>query len=856
MTRSDEPAPWARRLVAWIARRSFAILAVSLALVLAASASLTRLRFDVDIAAMLPRGEQRFADYQRYVELFAGRYLSVALIEAPDAARATRFADAFADALTARPEVLEVRSRLDLDAFARALRAGALPRLLPLELHPEVEKRLDPAAIADAVAGMRRALSAPASVGMAAQVAGDPLGLSRLLADALASERPDRTLAAGSEYVLSPDGRRLLVLLRPAEAGYGAEASLALAEGLAAAEADARAALGAGDEIRVSYTGAFAYGREDATLLREDLSLYAVLALAAVLAIFYAGYRSLEILPLVAVQLVSTSLVTFALGLLFYGRLNVVSLAFASIFFGLSIDAAIHLYTRYREERERRECSEEALAVAIAALLRPTAVASATTAAVFAVIGLSALAGVAQLGYLTAAGMLLNVPATFLLLPAMLLLRERWARQAAARTPLVPTAYLAAIAAFAVRRRRAVRAATGAACVVAALAARMTALDTELVHLRPASSAAASVQAEIEASFGVADPEATVVVEARAPDGADPGAAAAIRDAALVVTERVRDALEGYRRAGLLDRIVSPAPLLPSRATQEKRLAGWAALPRDAAADELERRLVEAGFRVEAFAEALAALRAVPEPLDATAEPLPGLGLVLDRHLERDPTGVAVATPFVPAGPAELEQVAERLPAAVEAPPGVSVVVTGRPLMERALGRAMRGEIAWFLGLALASNVLLVWLAERRWRVTLALVAVPSVALLLLVALAEIAGVPLNPVNLIVLPLTIGMGVDYCVYLSERVREANGDARLAMARSGRALAVTAATTISGFAVLALSRYPALAGLGALGAPAMALCFATALVVLPALLPASAAGVAPEAESDSGDGASG
>src|SRR5581483_10860850 len=389
---------------------------------------------------------------------------------------------------------------------------------------------------------------------------------------------------------------------------------------------------------------------------------------------FHLGFRTLRVLPLVAAQLVATSIVTFALGLLFYGVLNAVSLAFAAIFYGLSIDAAIYFYTRFREELALRGDLEEAIAASIAGLLVPAVVASGTTAAVFVVIGFSALAGVAQLVYLTALGILLNIPATYRLLPALLLWRGAGARHG--DRALAATHRLAALPRFAEDHRRLVAVGAAALCAIAWLAARGEALDTNLFHLRPARSHAAAVQGEIERTFGVSDPDGVVLAEAEVAPTRDAAGAAAADETVLRATERVRDALERARAEGLVTDIVSPAPLMPSRATQESRLAAWAALPRERAAAELERRLDERGFRTEPFAPALASLRRVPEPVDATADPLPGLEILFDRHVRRDATGVGIITPFAPTSPQALEQIADRLPRDVDAGDGVRITVT------------------------------------------------------------------------------------------------------------------------------------------------------------------------------------
>jgi len=818
----------AERWIAWLSRWSSVVLLVSLLLAAAAALSLLRLRLDVDLLSMLPQGRERFADYQRYVARFGAQDVAVAVVRAPDAATAVRFAAAFEAELADVPEVSGVRSRVDLAKFQTALREGALPRLLPLDAYGELEQRLTPDAVASAVRNLRTALATPGSVGVATYVAGDPLGLGALLSASLARTRPDQALQPGSEYVVSRDGKRVLMLIRPAETGYDLEAAARLAAALGAAEQRARERSGSGPEVDVGYTGAFAFALEDSSLLRTDMLVYSALALVGVLAVFVLGYRSVGVVPLIAYQVLLGTLVTFALGLLVEGRLNAISLAFAVIFYGLGVDAAIHFYTRFLEEWGGTGPIEKPLARTVASLLPATSVAATTSAVAFVAIGFSSFAGVSQLGFLSALGLVLNVPATFLLLPAQILWAHRHTRLLRAGHAPAPTPRLAAIADMVARRRVVAGGVTALVLLAAALLARHARLDTNLFNLRPSHSVAAEVQGELEREFGLVDPEGAVVLSV--PRGDD----AALDEALLVAGERTTVVLDRYRADGLVETVLSPAGLLPSLATQRERLAAWARLPRERAADDLAAGLAAAGFKVDRFAGALAALRAVPDPLDPTTAPLPGLELLFERQLRRDVQGLAVLIPFRPRDVAALAAVAERLPGEV-ATPGVMVTVTGRPLMERELHATMRAEFAWFLIVAGAGNALLIWLRVRRTGLTLAIVAVPAAVVVLLLAALAVTGTAIDVVNLIVFPLTIGLGVDNCVYLAERCREL-GSVRAAVASTGRPLAITAGTTAVGFGVLALSRYPALSGLGWLSALGIVLCLLATVALLPAVLP--------------------
>jgi predicted exporter len=280
--------------------------------------------------------------------------------------------------------------------------------------------------------------------------------------------------------------------------------------------------------------------------------------------------------------------------------------------------------------------------------------------------------------------------------------------------------------------------------------------------------------------------------------------------------------------------VLSPSALLPSMATQEERLRSWAALPRAAGADLLAQRLAAAGFKVDRFGDAIAALRAVPTPVDPTLQALPGLELLFERQLRRDADGLALLVSFRPRDVDALTTIATRLPGEIRSS-GVRVAVTGRPLMERELDATMHREMLWFLVTVALGNALLIWLRVRSIAVTLGILAVPGAVILLLLALLGASGRGIDAVNLIVFPITIGLGVDNCVYLAERCREL-GSVRAAVASTGRPLAITTGTTAVGFGVLALSRYPALAGLGWLAAASILLCFVVTVVLIPLTLP--------------------
>jgi len=124
--------------------------------------------------------------------------------------------------------------------------------------------------------------------------------------------------------------------------------------------------------------------------------------------------------------------------------------------------------------------------------------------------------------------------------------------------------------------------------------------------------------------------------------------------------------------------------------------------------------------------------------------------------------------------------------------------------------RCPRREVVAFVALAILGNfVLLLWSsAHRRCLRGLA----PAVfALITICAVMGATGTALDPVNLIVAPLILGIGADYgCTSSPRRVRDGNS---AGCSLDGPGDRGTSLTTMAGFGFLGLSRYPALATMG-------------------------------------------
>ncbi len=803
---------------AFLERRHRAILAGSLLVCILSGLALLRLRLDFDVLGMLPRGRPAFDDFKRFVAEFGQLNELLVLVrsqaETADGAPLSQlqaFADAFGGRLAELDTVASVQVRIEIEDLRDGVLGRYLYNYLPATAYDDLAQRLTPEGIDAQLIATRALLSAPLALGVAGSVREDPFALRRRVAADLESAHGEEpSLRDG--YLTAPGGDALLIFVRPTASAFDTAFSARLLGQVRDAEAHARRAVpGAG--IQVNYTGSYVYALEDAAALRKDVQRYTMLALLGVLAVFYLGYRNLRILPFVTYPLLVSTLLAFPADLLVYGQLNAVSLSFAAILYGLSIDIGVHFYNRLLEER-RRLPLRAAVATTLAGLFRPTLAASLTSAVVFVVIGFSCMAGVSQLGFLTAFGIALNPLQLLVLYPALAFYLPR----SVEAPDVVGMPRLARLAAAASRRAGWVCGTAAAASVVFLIAATRVPLDVGLTHLRPSLSGAARVQDEIEARFGRQALGGAVLVRR------------ADLEAALADSERVGQQLETYRNTGLVGSISSVATLLPSARTQRERLARYNALPRRTAMRDLRAALPRHGFSAAPFESFIAEFERERHEILHRGDPaLTPLAPLIDRYVREQGGEYTVATHVEPAPGESLGTVGSRLHDDLA---GTDVTVTGRTLLESALHRVLRRELVGFLLLALLGNVVLL-LATFGLTEAVIIMAPVAWAVSALLAAMWSTGTPLNPVNLIAPTLVLGLGVDYGAFLVAGAREA-GDIGEAVRHNGRALVVTGLTTVVGFGCLSLSRYPALSSMGLLAAAGLLLALAASMILVPAL----------------------
>jgi uncharacterized protein len=160
--------------------------------------------------------------------------------------------------------------------------------------------------------------------------------------------------------------------------------------------------------------------------------------------------------------------------------------------------------------------------------------------------------------------------------------------------------------------------------------------------------------------------------------------------------------------------------------------------------------------------------------------------------------------------------------------------VTGTPVQLYEYTTLLKTSYEQAAKYALAAIALLIFVHFRSpFSVALALLPV-AIGFLWLGGIMGYFGVSLNPANIMMLPLIIGIGVTNGIHILNRYAE-EGTASILARSTGKAVLVSGLTTIAGFGSLIIADHRGIKSLGIVMAVGVATCMIAGLTFLPALL---------------------
>lgn len=509
--------------------------------------------------------------------------------------------------------------------------------------------------------------------------------------------------------------------------------------------------------------------------IERDIRRITTVSIIALSLLLLLLFRSLRIVLLTSVPVVTGVLAGLAVTLFVFGRIHGVTLAFGAALIGVAVDYVVHLYCHHIVV-PRDEDPHEAVRTIWPTLL----LGAATTMTGFAALAFSAFSGLKEVAIFALSGLLAALLTTRFVVPT-------WMSTKVRDVPL-RSALLRIIARQ--HRRLIDQRAFGygllaISLIVTAVAIPNVKLSTNLVEMGELSADLIIEEEAVRARVSRFDQTRFIVARGET------------EEEALQVNDRVADTL---RDNALANQFSNVQALLPSAKRQQDVIQAFKNSER---LDERFRVAFSArGFREGAFEPFRLAL-AGPDAGPVTYSMLASseLSSIVDTFrltLEGD---VAFITYLH--GVEDPTQLAET----IDAIPGATVLDQNRILSE-AGARYQRRTIE-LLGVGMLCILVLLFVRYRAWRPVAAALTPSLLAVGVTLAALTALGEPVDLVVLTALLMIVSMGVDYGVFLVDGANHGENDVNAAL----MSILVAGLSTLLGFGLLALSDYPILFRIG-------------------------------------------
>jgi hopanoid biosynthesis associated RND transporter like protein HpnN len=624
--------------------------------------------------------------------------------------------------------------------------------------------------------------------------------------------------------------------------------------------------------VNIGITGEAVLELDEMAQSQKDSTVASILSLVICALIFIVSYgetgRPLKATAALVIGIGYTLGFTTAT----VGHLNILTVAFLPILIGLAIDFAIHLITRYEEELRKHETQHVAMLRAMVNTGLGIFTGCLTTAGAFFAMGLTDFKGIQEMGIITGAGMVLALLPMMTFLPALLLKGRQNVMDRESKAHPQPTtvkSYRARLERLWLDRPVAVTIIVLVISALAAIPARKVYFDYNLLHLQSEGLPAVEYEHKLIESASKSVLFAAVIATNKEhalllenqltnlPSVAtvDSMAKYLVGDQAarLAKVAAIKREVAGIRFAS-----IDPNPVnIDDLSRTLWALHGYLGLALDELAGRDEREL-EKNLRAlrsaiedlrhalltgdqrrvseqlaayqralfEDLRETFRAIRTQDDGSPLTEESLPpnlrsrfigrdGLHL-LQVYPRRDVWQRTNQVEFV----GEVRTVAPR--------------ATGTPVQLLEYTTLLKNSYIEAAYYSLGAIIILVFIHFRRiGSVLLALVPV-AIGTLWTAALMSLLDVPFNPANIMMLPLVVGIGVTNGIHILNRFSEEHNPSILSRS-TGKAVIVSALTTIAGFGSLMVAKHQGIQSLGIVMSIGVGMCMLVAITFLPALL---------------------
>ncbi|MBP0613109.1 MMPL family transporter [Chryseobacterium sp. cx-311] len=389
------------RLVAALLALSFLIVGIFYA---------SKIKFEEDISQMLPKNGKSDITAQVLSQLEFSDKIIVLINSRTNGDQLTETADAFIESLEPlSPYLKSVQGKVDEDQISETFDFAQknIPLLLADDDYRIIEERISGDSINHRLAANYRALTAPTSLVTKEFIKKDPLGITGLGLQKLNLLGGNKDFRLQDGYIVSQDGKNILLFLEPAFGGAETKNNEVLAEKLNLLKDRLNKEFNGKTEI--SYFGAPLIAAANARQIKKDIQTTVLISTAVLLLLLIFYFRNI----LAPIIIFIPTVFGAAAGLIFIyiikDSISAISLSVSAILIGITIDYAIHILTHYKHKNNIEDVLKE--------ITHPIIMSASTTAVSFLCLTFVRSEALRDLGIFASVTVMFSALFTLVLIP-------------------------------------------------------------------------------------------------------------------------------------------------------------------------------------------------------------------------------------------------------------------------------------------------------------------------------------------------------------------------------------------------------------------------------------------------------
>ena len=820
------------------------ILILSVFLTLVAIILATRLKLDLNLFSLLPSDNPSVDVFFDVVETIGIQSTLIALVEMPQNVD-QKDSEAIVEYLSkkyAQSRLIteieyknETRQLFNLfqiymEHFPQLLKAGDLNKLA---------QRLSDEGIHKQVLENKKILMTPFGIAAKELVYVDPLGLRDLLESNLTVPTGQRIIKLHSGYYRTKGGN-YIIFMKPEKPPQDVYFSKKLMEEVYSLEKVALAELtdkiaGFSNKIKISYTGGYPIAVNDEAITKRDIKVTLLTSFLGVMLLFGLSFRTSRILFFVGLPMAVSLLWTLGFASLTFQRLNVLTCIFSCVLIGLGIDFAIHIINRYFAEDKVNLPVPQRLQLTFKESGMGILIGGITTAVAVFGIGISDFRGFSELGIVTGIGILICLLAMFFLLPALLVYFSDGKNFP--KTVKIAGFGLNILLDRIQKHPRIVLLVTAVIIVLSIVSGTRITFDDNLKNFRPVDSNVLRLQDKITDWLGGSTAAILLVTEEDTEANS------------METSAAIYSSLAELKKSGMIAGIRSVSRYFPPPSQQKNNMefirqhADFFDIKR--IKKTFNQALTENGFEIRDLFDEYFERLSMALLEDKLLMPASVQDKELDRLLKIFviPKGNAYKTVTYISPNTDLwsrsdtsryrEMIIRKLEES-----GVKrsrYLLTGPNLLTGDLKGLIIKNLKSSLWLASLCIISVLLIYYRSLKLVLFSITPVLIGLASLAGIMPVLGLDFNFINLIVIPMIVGIGIDDGVHFTNTYCKSDHlNISKGMFQTGRAVILTSLTTLIGFGSIALSHYPGLRSMGYVAVIGIGACMFASIIVLPAI----------------------